>query len=49
MSSTPIHFIQQLESVKLSVGAGLRAIYPKVGSTLASRTNYSCEFASRSL
>ena len=39
MSSTPIHFIQQLESVKLSVGAGLRAIYPKVGSIPGSRTN----------
>ena len=32
------HCFQQLESVKVSVGAGLQAINPKVGSIPASRT-----------
>ena len=38
MSSTPTHFFQQLESVKVSIGAGLRTISPEVGSIPASRT-----------
>ncbi|MDP2678546.1 MAG: hypothetical protein Q8O85_07485 [Rhodoferax sp.] len=38
MSSTPTHFFQQLESVKVSIGAGFRTIYPEVGSIPASRT-----------
>jgi hypothetical protein len=38
MSSTSTHFFQLLECVKVSVGAGLRAIFPKVGLISASRT-----------
>lgn len=38
-SSTSTHFFQPLECVRVSVGAGLQAIYPKVGSIPASRTN----------
>lgn len=39
-SSTSTHFFQPLECVRVSVGAGLPAIYPKVGSIPASRTKF---------